>query len=138
MPHYTIYRAATGEIEQVVSCPEFMRDLQTREGTEILDGNYDDPETYIDLKTLEAISRPRMTYALDKNTVEADGKDEARLTGLPAGTLITLRLPENRGAFEVRPKDGTLYITATDPGDYEISIEPPFPYLPAKEIISAR
>lgn len=78
----------------------------------------DDPDVnFVDLSgTPSLIGRQKLTLALDKSTINADGIDEAQLTGLPQPITLLIN-----GA-EVEVTDGSLEFSTEEVGRHEVCV----------------
>ncbi|NDW04084.1 hypothetical protein [Jiella pacifica] len=75
----------------------------------------------------ELRNRPYLPASLDRQTIAADGQDEARLTGLPVPCDVTITGPDGRSILTV--EDGELALTADVAATYAIAIDH-WPHLP--------
>ncbi|MGR3498767.1 MAG: hypothetical protein ACU0E9_07735 [Limimaricola soesokkakensis] len=61
--------------------------------------------------------------------IEAGAVD---LSALPAGAAVTFR---NEAGEELTLTDLAEPVTLADPGEYRVAVDPPFPWLPARQVI---
>lgn len=80
-------------------------------------------------------ARPTPASTLDKSTITANGTDAATLSGIPAGSSV--RVTDSNGTTDYTVNDGTLEITADDPGTITITVTPAFPYKPLTVTVTA-
>ena len=135
MNYFSAY-TADGAIVRVCSYPEGLADIQTPEPEEAgIVFEQTDPETqYVDTATGTVVERPTPEYVLDKDTVIADGVDQAQVTGLPIPAYVYVNGPV---ADQFQVDDGSLALTFDEPGVYTVVIAA-FPYQDYEvEIIAA-
>jgi hypothetical protein len=80
-------------------------------------------------------TRPATVCTLDKTTIADDGLDTATLSGIPIGA--TVAVTDQNGTTTYTVNDGTLEITADDPGTITITVTPAFPYKPLTVTVTA-
>jgi hypothetical protein len=80
-------------------------------------------------------ARPTPACTLDKSTITANGTDTATLSGIPTGASV--RVTDSNGATDYTVNDGTLEITADEPGTITITVTPAFPYKPLTVTVTA-
>jgi hypothetical protein len=80
-------------------------------------------------------ARPSPACPLDKPTITADGLDTATVSGIPTGASV--RVTDSNGATDYTVNDGTLEVTADEPGTITITVTPAFPYKPLTVTVTA-
>ena len=120
MIRYAVYITATGRITRTGTCVASDIDLQPGAGAsvkEIPSGIEVADETHYVDGSSEFASRQTVTATWDKTTIDADGTDEATLSGLPEDCTVY----EGDNSIEI---DGTVFVFAADAiGDYRILID---------------
>jgi len=114
----TFYNSGTGEIEGIISCSDSALSANVS-GRSYVNGGYD-AETYYISGTTPTL-RPSFSLALSKNTIIANGTDNANLTGVPSGAVVTMER-SGGGSISVTADGTTVEITATMPGNYLVTV----------------
>lgn len=79
--------------------------------------------------------RPTPACTLDKTSITANGTDTATISGIPTGSAV--RVNDGNGTTDYTVDDGTLEITADEPGTITITVTPAFPYRPLTVTVTA-
>jgi hypothetical protein len=138
---YIVYDPASGMIQQTISGPgkEYgAQELDTRNLTWLwLQGamNVDPTRNYVDVATKMLRPAEAMALVVDKITIAADGADEARVTGIPAGANVVVYC-DGAPVSQHIVHDGEIDISANAPATYEIQVTC-WRYLPAQLLIEA-
>lgn len=80
-------------------------------------------------------ARPVPGCTLDKPTIDDDGIDTATLSGIPTGALVSVT--DQNGTTTYTINDGTLEVTADEPGVIDITVTAAFPYQPLTVTVTA-
>jgi hypothetical protein len=129
------YDLTTGRIAQFITVPLVMLDHQVPDsGFGLVVGPGSDVTDYVDLT---APAGPTITPrpglpSFDKTQIMANGVDEAHLTGLPPGCVITVD-----GIAQSETPDGHLTVSLDHAATFHIHIDPPWPYLAGDFVIEA-
>lgn len=126
MTEITVY--TEGKIIRHVICPDFMVEIQCKEGESYVEGNYSSDSYYIEDGIPKL--RPDRQPTVSTTEVLANGVDEVMITNLPIPARVTI----DEQIVEI--DDGELVMTFDTPGEYKIKVES-FPYLPFEEVIYA-
>lgn len=88
----TVYQHVTGEIRRQVVCPEASATAQCGADEAWLEGAANDVLQRVDATQWPhgIVDQTLVPYAIDKSTILADGIDQARITGLPAGVVAVI------------------------------------------------
>lgn len=105
-----------GEIELVYEGDEAMAQQCVRSNQTLIEAVADPQNDYVDVATETVMAKQALALALDKDTIVADGIDQAVLSGLPVPFDV-----EVNGAI-VTVSDGTLEISTTDAGVHRICV----------------
>jgi len=117
---YLIYDTTTGQIKRTGASVDPL--LQATEpGEDVLVEEADQRTEYVDLNTLTVDPKAPATFAVDKDTVLADGLDEVQLLGLDVGDEVTVVFEgKNIDYFIYGPGDDAL--TFNDDGPYTLHV----------------
>lgn len=132
---YAIYVTATGAISKVGSSTGVMNaaaQVGAGEGyvmAAIDQGPIHDGSHYVVDGVIT--TRPEAGISLDKTAIDADGVDEATVSGIPAGSLVEV------DGEVVEVTDGTLELSSDANTVFFISIEPPFPFISWSATVTA-
>jgi hypothetical protein len=138
---YIVYDPVSGMIQQTISGPgkEYgPEQLDTRNLTWLwLEGamNVDPTKNYVDVATKMLSACGPVALVADKITFSADGVDEARVTGIPAGANVVVfcnGAPISQHIIH----DGEVEISANAPATYEVRVTC-WRFLPAQIVIQA-
>lgn len=122
-----VYRRSNGEI---VGMPgpsaRPMDDSDVAPEFAVITDGADDANThdhYISAGVVTA--RPASPCTIDKTSITANGLDTATISSIPVGT--TALVTDANGTVAYTVNDGTLEITADEPGQIAITVAAPFP-----------
>ena len=126
MNHWIIYNDEThpqyhkrGKIISVFEGDQSSAEVCLEQYQSILEGEADPRIHYVDTETHQRTDKSSLTLALSKDTITADGVDEAQLTGLPIP--CTVKISEE----EVELDDGSLEFSTDMPGIYRVFVTMP-------------
>ena len=121
-----IYSNATGEIVRNVVCPDNLESLQAGDGEVMIPGNNFDQSLYYVANGIVSDRPIPVGVACSHETIQANGVDEAVLTGVPNPSQVTVCDANGEGGnYEVA--DGQLEMTFDTAGTYTITVMPQFP-----------
>jgi hypothetical protein len=121
-----VYNNATGEIVRNVVCPDELESLQAGVGETMIPGNNFEPTLYYVSGGIVSDRPIPANVECSHETIQANGVDEAVLTGVPNPSTVTVLDANGEGGnYEVT--DGQLEMTFADPGIYTITVMPAFP-----------
>ena len=118
MKRATFYDLTDGKITGTLICSEPYFEANV-EGKTWIEGTYDLEEYYV-VRGIATL-RPSFSLALSKNTIIANGTDNANLTGVPSGAVVTMER-SGGGSISVTADGTTVEITATMPGNYLVTV----------------
>jgi len=101
------------------------RNLASGESAIEVSNRVSDADHYIDAKTRSPVSRPSLSVAISDTQIAADGQSAITLTGLEQGLQISVTGP-SLSVFTATSHSHRLSFTF--PGEYHITVDPPFPY----------
>lgn len=127
-----LHHDAQGRIVQVGTCARADLPLQDRtaEGLARLAAAADLDRDYVALSGPEPVvaPRPALGAGLAPAVIAADGAAVATITGLPAGTRVTVRRAGGLPLFQGTVDDGVFAFTTDQAGVYAVHLEH-FPHL---------
>ena len=137
MISYTLYVTNTGEIRGYLQADVPPSGDWFEPGVSAIEsvGEFGDDGSAQYLPGGVLTARPPLSCTLDKATITANGLDTATLSGIPAGSSV--RVTDSNGTTDYTVNDGTMEVTADDPGAITITVTPAFPYKPLTITVTA-
>jgi hypothetical protein len=137
MISYTLYATVTGEIRGYLQADVSPSGDWFEPGVSSIAsvGEFGDDGSAQYLPGGVLTARPATACTLDKSTINDDGLDTATLSGIPSGAAVSVT--DQNGTTTYTINDGTLEITADDPGTITITVTPAFPYKPLTVTVTA-
>jgi hypothetical protein len=137
MKAYTVYETATGRVRGFLQADVAPSADWFEPGVVAIEsaGEFGDDGAAYYLPAGSLTARPATTCTLDKSTITADGIDTATLSSIPVGA--TVAVTDGNGITIYTVNDGTLEITADDPGTIKATVTPAFPYKPLTLTVTA-
>jgi hypothetical protein len=134
---YTIYQSVSGKITGWSDNPEApsIGDFGPHRSFLPVDSRPNEEAHYITGSPPTVTARPTLSCTLDKSTITANGLDTATLSGIPSGAAVSVT--DQNGTTTYTVNDGTLEITADEPGTITITVTPAFPYQPLTVTVTA-
>lgn len=134
------FHDADGRIESTVDIPEAHdeRAFQPPAGPDVVEVSDKIDPSEMRLYRVQGgqvVARDQFPGRIGNASIHANGLDKRTIRNLPKGTVISGAMERGVGT-RVFDADDDLEITATEPGLYEIEIDP-FPYRPFKVQIDA-
>ena len=112
MRRWAVYNQQ-GHIDSIYSGPDFEAQLQAQGGLEVVPiaDELDDVTAYI----VDGVVQPKqqMPLVIDTSQIDADGIDEATITGIPSG--VTVEWPDGQSDTVT---DGEIRFSVDLPGTY--------------------
>lgn len=121
---YAIYHTATGEIVRTYEGVEVGLQLDNGESYISMEGG-DDFTHYVDEGQVKEKVPPTLTVSPQNTAMKANGMDALTVDGIPTGS--TVEINSEAGDTETTVEDGVASVVFLYPGDYSITIVPPFP-----------
>jgi len=130
MRRWAVYNQQ-GHIDSIYSGPDFEAQLQAQGGLEVVPiaDELDDVTAYI----VDGVVQPKqqMPLVIDTSQIDADGIDEATITGIPSG--VTVEWPDGQSDTVT---DGEIRFSVDLPGTYTFQFTA-IPYLDKEVTIEA-
>lgn len=82
-----------------------------------------------------ATARPANPATIDTTAIQANGTDEATISGIESGATVTVTDANGQTAYVVT--DGALEVTADEPGTIRIDVQGVFPTLDKSFTVTA-
>lgn len=114
-----VFHDASGRVTKCMSCRATTAALNLRDGETCIERAWVDGATQY-IVDGEPVPRPPNPAAINKTQLDADGADEAVLTGIPIGSTVDILGPVTSST---QVDDGDLEITVDVPGVYRITVQ---------------
>lgn len=130
--------STTGLILKTGTCQLDMLALQASGTDTALQGTANDSLQYIpDVNTPVITDKLANTSSIDKTTIIANGIDTSIISSIPVSSVAAFTVPASAADIpDMAITDGVVSFTATNPGDYIITLEL-FPYLKYEVTVTA-
>jgi hypothetical protein len=139
MTVWVVYKTASGQVVGWHSATfdpvDTEHPLPTGCAAILAEDAVDDSAAYIAGSPPAVTARPSPACTLDKSTITANGTDTATLSNIPIGATVAVTDSNDTTTYTIN--DGTLEITADEPGTITITVTPAFPYKPLTVTVTA-